>query len=485
MLKLKDNFLTDVLFLIVLLSTSMCLSCSDDRFDGKEDRVSSISSDCSSMEGVVNFKSRNDLYEAIASKDMPTTRSTVARFQTGDRFISLMDVITPLSPDWNEFSKEEQDSITKNNMTYYEALGYEDLVPNEDFAKFLNYKGEVVVDDSLYRITPLGTFCADTLNYKDIDECYDMLMESTDSISFDSLGYIKLSPTVTLYNSFSSLKKNDFEYNTRATGSSIPLKYYSTKSNGWVWRKLASIFGDRSTKHFEYLSNKRINGSLYDYDYKIYYESGVFVSASRKRGGFFKKINGWKDINADELDITCKNLIFKLDYKTPSSISIPNGYTFISNNNTVSTNLSCSKLKTIDILGKNIDYKTFANILKLGIKTLSQTIHHSISSDTKVVRCATPNVMYIGIIECSTPPQKNVSKVRKVFNSGSKFYISSNILKNPFSVKAAFDLYKGLDNIPVQHIESGRVILTSKIDGQWGGLVIDKNYNGGVETIIK
>lgn len=93
--------------------------------------------------------------------------------------------------------------------------------------------------------------------------------------------------------------------------------------------------------------------------------------------------------------------------------------------------------------------------------------------------------MYIGIIECSTPPQKNVSKVRKVFNSGSKFYISSNILKNPFSVKAAFDLYKGLDNIPVQHIESGRVILTSKIDGQWGGLVIDKNYNGGVETIIK
>lgn len=42
--------------------------------------------------------------------------------------------------------------------TYYEALGYDSLVPNVNFAKLLNINGEMEVKDNLVKITPKGTY---------------------------------------------------------------------------------------------------------------------------------------------------------------------------------------------------------------------------------------------------------------------------------------------------------------------------------------
>ncbi|MBE6263690.1 MAG: hypothetical protein E7104_07030 [Prevotella sp.] len=186
-------------------------------------------------------------------------------------------------------------------MTYYEALGYEDLVPNENFAKLLNNKGEIVVDDSLYRITPIGTFCSDTLHYKDIDECYCEMLNSEDTVPVAKNHSIKISPTVTFYNSFADAHQEDVTAPSSRAGSCIPLMYCDYKSSGVISKWLRKIIGDRSTKEFEYISKRRINASLYDYNYGVYYESGALVYATRKRGGFFRKINGWKDIDAEEL----------------------------------------------------------------------------------------------------------------------------------------------------------------------------------------
>ena len=96
----------------------------------------------------------------------------------------------------------------------------------------------------------------------------------------------------------------------------------------------------------------------------------------------------------------------------------------------------------------------------------------------------TPNKCYYYLIESETNGY-NCDKIRQVFNSGWKFYISSNILSNPLSLQSAKDFFNGIRCIPVEHIESGRVILLSKIDNQWGGLVIDKSYEGENECIIK
>ena len=64
-------------------------------------------------------------------------------------------------------------------------------------------------------------------------------------------------------------------------------------------------------------------------------------------------------------------------------------------------------------------------------------------------------------------------------------FSNNKILQNPISVAAAIDLFRGLHEIPVRHISSGRVYLLSQIDAQWGGIVIDKKYNADIKNILK
>ncbi|WP_107822357.1 hypothetical protein [Mangrovibacterium marinum] len=45
-----------------------------------------------------------------------------------------------------------------STLSYYDAMGYADLVPNENFAALLNVNGEIQVGDTVYRIAPEGTF---------------------------------------------------------------------------------------------------------------------------------------------------------------------------------------------------------------------------------------------------------------------------------------------------------------------------------------
>lgn len=475
-------------FYFILFCCSMLfLSCRNDEMANviNPDNVSEVTN----SSGLVNFSSKQILADMIEGGNCKT-RASLSSFVENGTFVSLMDEIRPDADCLTELSPEEKDTILTNHLNYYSAFGYDNLIPNENFARLLNWKGEIIVNDSLYRITPLGTFCTSDVNNsgsQNIESCYQRLI-SGDSLCFNSNSYLRLNSNVILYNSFPESKFDGQVISTRASGA-IPLKHYSsTASNGWVWKEIGKLLGDRSTKHFEYISKRRVDGSLYDYDYLVYHESGAFVSASKKRGGFFRKINGWKDICADELSITCKNMMFVLDYKTPSTISFPKEFQFVNNSNLINTNMSTRPLKSVDILGYDIPAKALFSAIKGGVSfaldILKKELNHSISPDTRVVRILTPNKCYIYLLESETTDY-NCNKIRKVFNSGWNFYISSDILSNPLSFKSAKDFFDGVRSIPVEHIESGRVILLTKIDNQWGGLVMDKNYDGNDECIIK
>ncbi len=79
-------------------------------------------------------------------------------------------------------------------------------------------------------------------------------------------------------------------------------------------------------------------------------------------------------------------MVFKLDFKTPSNAQFPKGFTVLSNCNYVNTNISDKPLKTVDILGYDIDYKLIANAIKSGRGALASLVKSNISSDTKAVR---------------------------------------------------------------------------------------------------
>lgn len=463
-------------------------SCSDELIPQHLGETTTEKSQASG-DGFLSLPSKDALQDVIEQGTM--TRSTISSFVENGEFTSLLDEVSSDSPCLDELTTEEKDTILGQHLTYYEAFGYDELVPNENFAKLLNWKGEILVEDSLYRITPIGTFCtsdATPIGSQKIESLYLQILQK-DSLSFNDSTYIKLTDNVWLYNSFPEYKLEGSGLESRAS-SEVPLKHYaSNKSNGWVWKKLSSLFGDRSTKHYEYLHKKRVNGSLYDYNYGVYAESGTFVSASRKRGGFLRKINGWKDIDAQELEIECKNLTFVLDYNVPYTLTFPSNLQLVSSSNYVQTNLSEKPLKSIDILGYDIPAKTFFNTLKGSASQILNIARKALNSnnipnDAKVVRILTPTKCYTMILECKTSGA-NCSKLRKVFNHSWQFYISNNIIKNPASLKSAADFFTNVRSIPVTHITSGRVVLLSKIDGNWGGLVIDKNYQGEDEHIYR
>ena len=169
-----------------------------------------------------------------------------------------------------------------------------------------------------------------------------------------------------------------------------------------------------------------------------------------------------------------------LDYNVPYTLTFPSNLQLVSTSNYVQTNLSDKPLRAIDILGYDVPAKTFYSTLKgtapqilnMARKALNRD---KIPDDTKVIRILTPTKCYTKILECKTS-DKNCSKLRKVFNHSWQFYISNNIINNPTKLKSAADFFTNVKSIPVTHIESGRVILLSIIDGSWGGLVIDKKY---------
>ena len=109
---------------------------------------------------------------------------------------------------------------------------------------------------------------------------------------------------------------------TRSTIDDIPynsFEHYRAESTTFLGKVLSGIFGDRSVKHHNFMKDYRVNGSLYSYNYLVYFETGCFVSMSKKRGGFFKFINGWKDVNADELFMQYKGVIMELNLDIPQS----------------------------------------------------------------------------------------------------------------------------------------------------------------------
>ena len=135
------------------------------------------------------------------------------------------------------------------------------------------------------------------------------------------------------------------------------------------------------------------------------------------------------------------------------------------------------QLFCIDICGKEI---TDADVMKLagtGLKTampiLKKWLGREVNRQTQAVRILTQSKVYVVILD-NQINSYNSDKLRKVFSSGVKFYISSNIISNSTSLKAVIDFMNGLKSLPVKRMKGGEVILAGKLENRWGGMIIKK-----------
>jgi len=275
---------------------------------------------------------------------------------------------------------------------------------------------------------------------------------------------------------------------TRTTTADMPtssFKRYTTKSTTLLG-KVFSFLGDRSVKHHVFMDKHRVNGSLYSYNYLVYHETGTFVSMSKKRGGFFKRINGWKDIKADELFMQYKGLVLEMNLDMPSGLSMPS-----STQKPVVDSYSDMSIegldnvvhKTVNILGYNVREKDLYKYIGKGAKQVYNILKEKVDNpqllkeyygtdgSIPAIRIITPNKVYVVITDATFNP-KNEKKLRKVFSSGVKILIS--ISHANFSWGDVLKSVQGTQKLPVKKLIGGEVLLAGKLNGKWGGMYIEK-----------
>jgi hypothetical protein len=445
-------------------------SCSNDNV--LPSSVPNEDSKSSKTEFAALFKSddKESLKKIILDTDLQ--KAAFTRSGISKNYVSLLDVVQNDDPILSEFTKKEQKYIKENHLTYYDIFDYEDFVPNQNFARLLNSRGEIQVKDSIYKITPYGTLSTSINNRAELDIAAKQLENGI----FDK----NHTNNVKFKYSYSTLKEDGTVTPiTRTSIENIPYSSfpsYRSDSHTFVGKVLGGVFGDRSVKHHNFMKGYRIKGSLYDYDYGVYSEIGAFVASRKKRGGFFKKLNGWKGTRAEELTIIYRGIVLELDLKTPQ-INFPKTPTIFNDNTRLDIAGLEKAVPCIDICGIEITDQQIMKLggqgLKQGLKMLNNMVNENINPNIRAVRFFTPNKVYIVILD-NQINEYNVEQVRKVFDSQVKFFISSSMISNPLSFKALTDFISGLRSLPIKRMKAGQVILAGKINGTWGGMKISK-----------
>lgn len=441
-------------------------SCSTDYVLPPSVTTEKSESSKTNLDALFNSSDKESLKNAILDAKQPT-RSTPSK-----DYVSLLDMVLDNDPILLQFTKEEQEYIKKNHLTYYDIFNYEDLVPNLNFARLLNSRGEIQVKDSIYKITPYGTLSTSINNREALDDAVSKLENGT----FDE----KPTNGVKLKSTYSTLKENGtIVPMTRTSIENIPYSNfpsYTSDSHTFVGKILGRVFGDRSVKHHDFMKGYRIKGSLYDYDYGVYSEVGAFVASRKKRGGFFRKLNGWKGTNAEELSITYRGVVLELDLKIPK-LDFPKAPTVVSEYSTLDIPGLDKPVPCIDIWGMEITDQQIMKFggqgLKEGLKKINDMVNKNVNPNARAVRFLTPDKVYIVILDKQIN-EYNVDQVRKVFNSQVKFYLSNKMISNPFSFQALYNFMSNVRNLPVKRMKAGQVILAGKINGTWGGMRISK-----------
>ncbi|MDY6267145.1 MAG: hypothetical protein SPM31_08470 [Prevotella sp.] len=493
MLKIKCLINYGFAMMFVMVLPFIAVSCSE----SDDEQNLSIESSSISKDAILRFTSRDDIQDAVNSDDIGKTRASVVdgattkTIQSGG-IISLTDKVRPDDPLLNEISEEEKQIIIDEDMTYYDLYGCEDYIPSLGFAKLLNSKCELQLNDSVYKITEFGALRAQKADAANLEIAYDKIKLDT-TLAMKDEDFVPIVKGVELhpYKEMPQLTDNDITVpTTRSTASDIPtnnFKHYTTKSKTVLGKILGTIFGNRSVKHDEFMEKHRVNGSLYSYNYLVYYETGCFVSMSKKRGGFFKFINGWKDIKADELFMQYKGIVLELNVDMPQALTPPSttAKPVVADNY---SDISIQGLdnvihRTVDIFGYNIQERDLYKYIGKGSKQLFDLLKRNLGNPERLdqlfkdgsvpaARIITPNKVYIIIADDTFNPQ-NTKKIRKVFNSGVKLVFSYH--SGTSAWKTVLNSLKDTQKMPVKKLIGGEVLLAGKLNGQWGGMYITQN----------
>lgn len=290
------NKLAFLLFATVLIS---CTKIKSSTVSTNQNRISD------SEIGIAVMSSKENLRECINAPAVRTGNNS---------FYNLYTPIDQLEIKNNpilsvDYELAENHIKTNTNTSVYEALSFDDYIPNKKFASLLNAKAEIEVNDTIYKISKRGTYYFHKSLLRLFERNYRTFATNKAShiegslYSFKNISISGLDScdNIYLYDTFGNIDSID-----RNIETSSPLKtraggkldygnvtYYTDKR--WEealnldWDNQDSYYTDAKTiagkliqgmfgrnKSFEtyFNSTKRLTAKLYYYNYVGYSEIG-------------------------------------------------------------------------------------------------------------------------------------------------------------------------------------------------------------------
>lgn len=241
--------------------------------------------------------------EPVSNEDFIIEKSS----QTPNRFDSKESLKATI--------KRSMAELRNYNGTYHyyddENRELEDLVPNDAFRKLLTPKGEIIVNDTLYRITPYGTFFTPVektpeLNRIIENRSYKEMKKIGEGLY--SMNGVSLIKTFGESNSY-EISKDESEKNVATinsnlrslTGDEPNISQFPVKNVDRITilgKFFQSLVGTKKDGE-ELLKNngrRRISGSLYSYNYGVYREMGLMAQIDKKMWhGGWGRVDDWSD----------------------------------------------------------------------------------------------------------------------------------------------------------------------------------------------
>ena len=479
-------------------------------FDSKQSLHALINSN---PETINQFITRSEVEFAIDSiRFISLTAPIATRVVPSDPILRIDGLRTDIS--W-EFSSELCPKVSM-----YKVLGYDTLIPNRQFAKLLNARGEIAVGDTIYKISPKGTYYYEQSLKSTFEENYELYESSTGTLVAENLeqvdeGIFRYAtfvdsqnrvienpdipeelPSEATDNYVSPSIWNDTDYtpniNTNLDISlSYPIATGETRNINIPWQtfpvfatEAQTAFGSfwediigRNKSFTTLLSKKRrLKGKFYYFNYLVYAEIGVSAK--------FQKKNwiGWSGTRADKLFVGWSNIMFENGYEEipiypqnpqpkVASLEIKNlpGFQWPANV------LTIVGLDVTDALQAQLSTKTpdqLHNWLKQSIqeyglkyKIANIDVIQFYSAD-KVVTLLTNGYIYAN----------NMESLDYTFLKDWGFTINIDLANLPHNLKSWANILNTRDlSIKPKNLKYGAMFIAAQLDNQWGGMVITKD----------
>lgn len=397
-------------------------------------------------------------------------------------FISLLSN----NPSFSTRSSQDEE------LTYYTSLGYDDLVPNKEFAKLLNPNGEIIISDTVYRINRNGTYYYPkelAIQFKEIystDSIGVQISENLYQIAeniyrFDTFKDLSASIEVDL-DSLNKLEVNGSFNETRAVGNdpnygSFPS--YKADRHTWLGKARQGLFGNDkwySVRIPNISVTRKVRGRLYAYHYVFYSESGVTGQVK------LKNWIGWSKVNAEEIRVGWKYVILSITVPELKNIQRPKfshpvmtslNKSSLPNGNTI---VNWVHLFVSEDIASEQDVMRYVSIAtKLAFDQLKQELINKPNSklDFKKVVISSPATMYEVVLDDMIIRQ-NEKEINKIFTTNTNFVFKADLLNLPTNVVGWAATVAGSVKQEYPRLYAGEAVICGKVQSQWAGMRIVK-----------